>query len=142
MHPVIDRDLERLVIQPGQIAENLDEIESDFGAEPQQTLELRIELRLAPDKLDLPATESVRLGHQVLIVFGSEDVAIARVRTRLRVAVHALRIAAIGQLEPEEIQDAIDILRRGRRCFPDYLRAMHESASLMLVGRQSAGSVV
>ena len=58
MHPVIDRDLERLVIQPGQITENLDEIESDFGAEPQQTLELRIELRLAPDKLDLPATDS------------------------------------------------------------------------------------
>ena len=59
-------------------------------------------MRLAADKLNIPTTEPVRIGHQILIVCGGEDVPVARMGTRLRIAMNALKVAAIRQLDPEE----------------------------------------
>jgi hypothetical protein len=99
-----------LVTEPGEVAEHLNELEAHLLGRLKEALEMRAELRLTADELHLAAAEFARLAHHRQVVVHSQKVTVSRLRARLRVAVDALQIAAIRQLQPQEIQARTDPL--------------------------------
>ena len=110
---VLGGKAERVVVELGQVAEHLDELEADGLGGDEEPVEIAIELRLATDELKLAAAKVVGFTHEPVVVGRRQEVAIAGMRVGLGVAMNALQIAAVGQLKPQKIEGRAE---RQARC--------------------------
>ena len=74
---VLGGKAERVVVELGQVAEHLDELEADGLGGDEEPVEIAIELRLAADELKLAAAKVVGFTHEPVVVGRRQKVAIA-----------------------------------------------------------------
>ncbi len=105
--PGLDGEAQGVVAQAREVGEHLDELVAGLFSGAEQPQEVGVQLRLAADELQPVAAERVGLPHDRLVRRGGEHVAVPAERMRLGVAVNALQVAAVGQLEPQEVESPV-----------------------------------
>ena len=103
VHIVLDKTIEQRLRQSRQICKDLDELIVERSCARDEIGQSSIERRLTTDELYLLTAELGGRGQYVEVIIRSQAIVAAGERTRLGVAVNALQIAAVGELEPEEL---------------------------------------
>jgi hypothetical protein len=103
IHIVFDKAIEEGLGHSRQIRKDLDELIVEGSRARDEIGQSSVERRLTADELNLLAAEPGGCGQYVEIIIRSEAIVAAGERTRLGIAMHALQIAAVCELEPEEL---------------------------------------